>query len=77
MVAVALLVLPACQQQRLDRLEAVQQEQTRELARLRQTLAERDEEVAQLEDCVDDLEGAVYEDDSTAVDDDAPAVTQL
>ena len=70
---VAALALPACQPspQRLEQLEAVQQQQARELARLRQTLAERDEEIAQLEDCVDNLESAVYEDeDSTAYEDD-------
>lgn len=72
------LALPACQQ-RLERLEAVQQAQARELATLRQQLAERDEEVAQLETCVDDLENAVYEDDSTATDtdDDGPRPKQL
>lgn len=74
------VVLPACQadQQRLARLEAVQQQQTRELARLRQQLATKEEEVAQLETCVDDLESAVYE-DSTAYDDepDRPALQQL
>ena len=76
------LVLPACQadQQRLARLEAVQQQQTQELARLRQQLAEKEDEVAKLETCVDDLENAVYEeDDSTAYDDepDHPALQQL
>lgn len=60
--------LPACQQ-RLERLEAVQLQQARELAYLRQQLAEKEEEVDQLEACVDDLEDAVYEDeDSTAYD---------
>ena len=67
-----LLALPACQadQQRLARLEATQQQQARELATLRQQLAEKEEEVAQLETCVDDLENAVYEDedDSAAYD---------
>ncbi|MDO7850584.1 hypothetical protein [Hymenobacter convexus] len=73
-VALALMTaLPACQadQQRLAQLEAVQQQQARELATLRQQLAEKEEEVAQLETCVDDLESAVYEDegDSAAYDD--------
>ncbi|MFD2721230.1 hypothetical protein ACFST9_21120 [Hymenobacter monticola] len=60
-----LLALPACQadQQRLAQLEAIQQQQARELAALRQQLAEKEEEVAQLETCVDDLENAVYEDE--------------
>ena len=76
------LALPACQadQQRLARLEAVQQQQTHELARLRQQLAEKEDEVAELETCVDDLESAVYDDgDSTAYDDepDHPALQQL
>jgi uncharacterized coiled-coil protein SlyX len=73
------LALPACQQQRLARLEAVQQQQARELVRLRQQLAEREEEVAQLETCVDDLESAVYDDgDSTAYDEpERPALKQL
>ena len=77
------LALPACRQadqQRLTRLEAVQQQQTHELARLRQQLAEKEDEVAQLETCVDDLESAVYEDgDSTAYDDEPnrPALQQL
>jgi septal ring factor EnvC (AmiA/AmiB activator) len=68
------LGLPACQadQQRLAQLEATQQQQARELATLRRQLAEKEEEVAQLETCVDDLENAVYEDegDSAAYDDD-------
>ncbi|MDO7844923.1 hypothetical protein Q5H92_01030 [Hymenobacter sp. M29] len=72
-VAVLALALPACQtnQQRLAQLEATQQQQARELATLRQQLAEKEEEVAQLETCVDDLESAVYEDegDSAAYDD--------
>ena len=67
-----LLALPACQadQQRLAQLEATQQQQARELATLRQQLAEKEEEVAQLETCIDDLENAVYEDegDSAAYD---------
>ena len=75
------LALPACQadQQRLARLEAGQQQQTRELARLRQQLAEKEDEVAELETCVDDLESAVYEDgDSTAYDEaERPALKQL
>ena len=75
------LALPACQadQQRLARLEAVQQQQAHELARLRHKLAEKEEEVAQLETCVDDLENAVYTDeDSTNYDDSGPAgLTQL
>jgi uncharacterized coiled-coil protein SlyX len=64
-----LLALPACQadQQRLARLEATQQQQARELAALRQQLAEKEEEVAQLETCVDDLENAVYEDEGDDV----------
>ena len=71
------LVLPACQPQpRLEQLEAAQQQQARELTRLKQTLAERDEEIARLEDCVDDLESAVYEDDSTDYDN-GPQLTQL
>ena len=74
--ALVLMVLPACQQQRLARLEAAQQQQARELLQLKQALAERDEDVAQLEACVDELEGTVYEADSAAVGE-APAVTQL
>jgi cell division protein FtsB len=65
--------LVACQTQpdRLAQLEATQRQQARELAALRQQLAEKEEEVAELETCVDDLESAVYEDeDSTAYDDD-------
>ncbi|GAB3582204.1 hypothetical protein [Hymenobacter daeguensis] len=80
-LAVLALVLPACQTepQRLARLEAVQEQQARELADLRQQLAEKEEEVTQLETCVSDLESAVYEDeDSTAYDDDRrPGLTQL
>ena len=72
--------LPACQQ-RLDRLEAVQQQQAHELAALRQQLAEKEAEVAELEDCVDELESAVYPaEDSTAYADAAPTrpgLTQL
>ena len=68
----------ACQpqQQRLERLEAAQQQQARELAGLKQVLAERDAEVAELEACVDDLEGAVYEPDSAAYDE-GPRLRQL
>ena len=65
------LGLSACQsgQTRLDRLEAVQQQQARELAHLHQQLADKEEAVARLETCVDDLENAVYEDvDSVAYD---------
>ncbi|MBJ6108628.1 hypothetical protein JAO73_06395 [Hymenobacter sp. BT523] len=72
LVLAVALALPACQDPRLARLEAVQQQQARELARLRQQLAERDEEVQQLENCVDDLESTVYADDSTA-DDEEPS----
>lgn len=61
------LSLPACQQ-RLERLETIQLQQARELASLRQRLAEKEEEVAQLEECVDDLENAVYDEDSTATE---------
>ena len=79
--AVLALSLSACQTdpQRLARLEAVQQQQARELAALRQQLAAKEEEIAQLETCVDDLENAVYADeDSTAYDDDRrPGLTQL
>ena len=81
LLAVALTAaLPACQlpSQRLERLEAVQQQQARELADLRQQLAEKEEEVAQLETCVDDLESAVYEDDSAAYEDErGPGPTLL
>lgn len=81
LVAVLALALSACQTdpQRLARLEATQQQQARELADLRQQLAQKEAEVAQLETCVDDLENAVYEDeDSTAYDDDRrPGLTQL
>ncbi|GAB3725642.1 hypothetical protein GCM10027594_07130 [Hymenobacter agri] len=68
--------LPACQpgQARLAQLEATQQQQARELAALKQQLADREEEVAQLETCVDDLENTVYEDeDSVAYDEERPA----
>jgi septal ring factor EnvC (AmiA/AmiB activator) len=81
LLAALVLALPACQTdpQRLARLEAVQQEQARELVALRQQLADKEEEVAQLETCVNDLENAVYEDeDSTAYDEDhRPGLTQL
>ena len=66
-VAVALTCgVVACQprQPRLEQLEATQQQQVRELADLRQAVAERDEKIAQLSECVDNLEGAVYEPDS-------------
>jgi len=69
-------VLPACQsgQARLARLEATQQQQAREIAVLKQQLADKEEEVAQLETCVDDLENTVYEDeDSVAYDEERPA----
>ena len=63
--------LPACQpgQARLARLEATQQQQARELAGLRQQLADKETEVAQLETCVDELENAVYDDPDSVVDD--------
>ena len=80
MLAGLSLALPACQanQQRLNRLEANQQQQAHELAELRQRLAEKEEEVAQLETCVDDLESTVYEVDSTAYDEpESPALKQL
>lgn len=70
------MALPACQpgQARLAQLEATQQQQARELAALKQQLADREEEVAQLETCVDDLENTVYEDeDSVAYDEERPA----
>ena len=76
LAAALFLLLPACQPQRLARLEAVQQQQARELLELKQALAERDEEVAQLGACVDELEGTVYEADSAATGD-APQVTHL
>ncbi|UOQ98904.1 hypothetical protein MUN81_05290 [Hymenobacter sp. 5317J-9] len=68
----AALALPACQDPRLARLEAVQQQQAHELARLRQQLAEREEEVQQLETCVDDLESTVYADEDSAAYDEEP-----
>ncbi|WP_201985668.1 hypothetical protein [Hymenobacter rubidus] len=78
LAAVLLAGLPACQQQRLNRLEAVQRQQAHELAALRQQLAQKEEEVAELEQCVDDLESAVYDEDSTAYeDDDRPPPMQL
>lgn len=70
------LTLPACQpgQARLARLEATQQQQAREIAALKQQLADKEEEVAQLETCVDDLENTVYDDqDSVAYDEERPA----
>ena len=74
-------VLPACQadQGRLARLEAVQAQQTHELARLHQQLADKEAEVAELETCVDDLESTVYEDgDSTGyAGPERPALKQL
>jgi uncharacterized coiled-coil protein SlyX len=80
-LALLALTLPGCQtdSQRLARLEAIQEQQARELADLRQQVAEKEEEVAQLETCVNDLENAVYEDDdSTAYDDDGrPVPLQL
>ena len=69
------LALPACQpgQARLAQLEAAQQQQAREIAALRQQLADREEEVSQLETCIDDLENTVYEDqDSVAYDEERP-----
>ncbi|MCI1186793.1 hypothetical protein MON38_05135 [Hymenobacter sp. DH14] len=76
LAAALVVVLPACQpgQARLAQLEAAQQQQAREIAALKQQLAEREEEVAQLETCVDDLENTVYEDeDSVAYDEERPA----
>ena len=68
------LALSACQQQRLEQLEATQQQQTREIAGLKQQLADKEAEVAQLETCVDDLENTVYDDpDSVAYDEARPA----
>src|SRR6476469_5296581 len=75
LAAVLAAALPACQpgQARLAQLEATQQQQAREIAALRQQLADREEEVAQLETCVDDLENTVYDDqDSVAVDEVRP-----
>lgn len=75
-LAALALLLPACQpgQARLAQLEATQQQQAREIAALKQQLADREEEVAQLETCVDDLESTVYEDeDSVAYDEERPA----
>ncbi|MDQ2793346.1 MAG: hypothetical protein M3Y12_04975 [Bacteroidota bacterium] len=68
-------VLPACQpgQARLAQLEATQHQQAREIAALQQQLADKEDEVAQLETCVDDLENTVYEDqDSVATDEERP-----
>ena len=70
------LALPACHSDaaRLAQLEAAQQQQARELAALKLQLADKEDEVAQLEQCVDDLEGTVYEDpDSVATDEERPA----
>ena len=76
LTAALFATLPACQpgQARLAQLEAAQQQQAREIAALRQQLADKEEEVAQLETCVVDLESAVYEDpDSVATDEERPA----
>ena len=76
LAAALLMALPACQpgQARLTQLEATQQQQAREIATLKQQLADKQEEVAQLETCVDDLENAVYDDpDSVATDEERPA----
>ena len=70
------LPLPACQSgpARLEQLEATQREQAREIAGLKRQLADKEDEVAQLETCVDDLENAVYDDpDSVATDEERPA----
>ena len=70
------LAVPACQpgQARLAQLEATQQQQAREIAALKQQLADKEKEVAQLETCVDDLENTVYDDqDSVAYDEERPA----
>ena len=70
------LALPACQaaEQRLAHLEAVQQQQAREIVGLKQQLADKEEEVAQLETCVDGLENTVYDaPDSVAYDEARPA----
>ena len=70
------MALPACQpgQARLAQLEATQQQQARDIAVLRQQLADKEAAVAQLETCVDDLENTVYDDsDSVATDEDRPA----
>jgi uncharacterized coiled-coil protein SlyX len=75
-LSAVVLALPACQpgQARLAQLEATQQQQAREIAALKQQLADKEEEVAQLETCVDDLESTVYEDpDSVAYDEERPA----
>ena len=76
LLAAALLLVPGCHSDstRLAQLEAAQQQQARELVTLREQLADKEDEVAQLEQCVDDLEGTVYEDtDSVAVDEERPA----
>ena len=76
LAAALALALGACQsgQVRLEQLEATQQLQAREIAALRQQLADKEEKVAQLENCVDDLENTVYDDpDSVATDEERPA----
>lgn len=75
-LAACVLALPACQpgQARLAQLEATQQQQAREITALKQQLADKEQEVAQLETCVDDLENTVYDDpDSVAYDEERPA----
>ena len=76
LLAALAFVLPACQpgQARLAQLEATQQQQAREIAVLKQQLADKEQTVAQLETCVGDLENAVYDDpDSVAYDEERPA----
>ena len=76
LAAVLAVALPACQpgQAGLAQLEAIQQQQARDIAVLRQQLADKEAAVAQLETCVDDLENTVYDDsDSVATDEDRPA----
>jgi uncharacterized coiled-coil protein SlyX len=76
LAAALLLAAPACQpgQARLAQLEATQQQQAREIVALKQQLADKEDEVAQLETCVDDLENTVYDDpDSVAYDEERPA----
>ena len=75
LAASLLAAAPACQSDsaRLAQLEAAQQQQARELADLKLQLADKEDEVARLEQCVDDLEGTVYEDpDSVATDEERP-----
>ena len=75
LAAVLAVALSACQpgQARLVQLEATQQQQARDIAVLRQQLADKEAAVAQLETCVDDLENTVYDDsDSVATDEDRP-----